>query len=85
LKEHARDRRSRAGASRRDRDDDAARLDRAVGRARAAKRLLDITAREADLTSRLQADLEYISGWTIWRDIRILFATSMVLLHDRAF
>jgi exopolysaccharide biosynthesis polyprenyl glycosylphosphotransferase len=43
------------------------------------------THAEVDLTSRLQADLEYISGWTIWRDIRILFATSMVLLHDRAF
>ena len=33
------------------------------------------THEEQDLTSRLQADLEYISGWTIWRDIRILFAT----------
>jgi lipopolysaccharide/colanic/teichoic acid biosynthesis glycosyltransferase len=43
------------------------------------------THEEVDLTSRLQADLEYISGWTIWRDIRILFATSMVMLHDRAF
>jgi exopolysaccharide biosynthesis polyprenyl glycosylphosphotransferase len=43
------------------------------------------TEREADLTSRLQADLEYISGWTIWRDLRILAATSRVLLHDRAF
>ena len=43
------------------------------------------TDREVDLTSRLQADLEYISGWTIWRDLRILAATSRVLLHDRAF
>jgi lipopolysaccharide/colanic/teichoic acid biosynthesis glycosyltransferase len=43
------------------------------------------TDREIDLTSRLQADLEYLSGWTIWRDVRILLATSTVLLHDRAF
>jgi len=40
---------------------------------------------ETDLTSRLQADLEYITGWTIWRDLRILLATTMVLWHDRAF
>ena len=43
------------------------------------------TDHEADLTSRLQADLEYISGWTIWRDLRILAATTQVLVHDRAF
>jgi len=43
------------------------------------------TDREADLTSRLQADLEYLVGWTIWRDLRILVATTRVLVHDRAF
>jgi lipopolysaccharide/colanic/teichoic acid biosynthesis glycosyltransferase len=43
------------------------------------------TDREADLTSRLQADLEYITGWTVWRDLRILLATARVLVHDRAF
>jgi lipopolysaccharide/colanic/teichoic acid biosynthesis glycosyltransferase len=43
------------------------------------------TETETDLTSRLQADLEYLSGWTIWRDLRILMATTTVLLHDRAF
>jgi exopolysaccharide biosynthesis polyprenyl glycosylphosphotransferase len=43
------------------------------------------TDHEADLSSRLQADLEYISGWTIWRDVRIIMATTRVLLHDRAF
>jgi exopolysaccharide biosynthesis polyprenyl glycosylphosphotransferase len=43
------------------------------------------TDHETDLTSRLQADLEYITGWTIWRDLRILVATSFVLVHDRAF
>ena len=30
------------------------------------------TEREVDLTSRLQADLEYLSGWTIWRDVKHL-------------
>ncbi|MGZ5826375.1 MAG: exopolysaccharide biosynthesis polyprenyl glycosylphosphotransferase [Croceibacterium sp.] len=43
------------------------------------------TDQETDLTSRLQADLEYISGWTIWRDLGILVATMRVLVHDRAF
>jgi lipopolysaccharide/colanic/teichoic acid biosynthesis glycosyltransferase len=43
------------------------------------------TDREADLTSRLQADLEYLTGWTLWRDIGILAATAKVLVHDRAF
>jgi len=40
---------------------------------------------EADLISRLQADLDYISGWTIWRDFGILARTARVLVHDRAF
>jgi lipopolysaccharide/colanic/teichoic acid biosynthesis glycosyltransferase len=40
---------------------------------------------ESDLSSRLQADLEYLAGWTILRDIGILFATVRVLVHDRAF
>ena len=43
------------------------------------------TDREADLTSRLQADLEYVTGWTLWRDLGILAATVRVLVHDRAF
>jgi lipopolysaccharide/colanic/teichoic acid biosynthesis glycosyltransferase len=43
------------------------------------------TDRETDLTSRLQADLEYLAGWTVWRDLRILVATTRVLVHDRAF
>jgi exopolysaccharide biosynthesis polyprenyl glycosylphosphotransferase len=43
------------------------------------------TDHEDDLTSRLQADLDYITGWTIWRDLSILAATSRVLVHDRAF
>jgi exopolysaccharide biosynthesis polyprenyl glycosylphosphotransferase len=43
------------------------------------------TDHEIDLTTRLQADLEYIAGWTIWRDIRILLQTALVVVHDRAF
>jgi exopolysaccharide biosynthesis polyprenyl glycosylphosphotransferase len=43
------------------------------------------TDHEDDLSSRLQSDLEYINGWTILRDVRILLATAMVLFHDRAF
>ncbi len=43
------------------------------------------TDHEVDLFERLQADLEYIEGWSIGRDIRILFSTLRVLVHDRAF
>jgi polysaccharide biosynthesis protein PslA len=43
------------------------------------------TDKESDLTGRLQADLEYLAGWSIWRDIRIIFATAKVVVHDRAF
>jgi exopolysaccharide biosynthesis polyprenyl glycosylphosphotransferase len=43
------------------------------------------TEKEADLTNRLQADLEYVSGWSIWRDIGIIIATFRVLTHRNAF
>ena len=43
------------------------------------------THKEADLTNRLQADLEYMSGWSIWRDIGIIIATFKVLIHRNAF
>jgi len=43
------------------------------------------TDTETDLANRLQADLEYLDGWTIWRDIKIIFNTVSVLAHDRAF
>jgi lipopolysaccharide/colanic/teichoic acid biosynthesis glycosyltransferase/drug/metabolite transporter superfamily protein YnfA len=43
------------------------------------------TDSEEDLTSRLQADLEYLDGWTAIRDVRIILATFAVLVHDRAF
>jgi lipopolysaccharide/colanic/teichoic acid biosynthesis glycosyltransferase len=43
------------------------------------------TDKRDDLTSRLQSDLEYLSGWTIWRDLKIVVATFGVLAHRNAF
>jgi len=43
------------------------------------------TERESDLASRLNADLEYLNGWSPWRDIKIMTATFKVLTHDRAY
>jgi lipopolysaccharide/colanic/teichoic acid biosynthesis glycosyltransferase len=43
------------------------------------------TASEIDLTERLEADLEYLDGWSLQRDIQIIFGTLAVLVHDRAF
>lgn len=37
------------------------------------------------LTSRLQADLEYISGWSLWRDMSIVLRTARVLVHPDAY
>lgn len=38
-----------------------------------------------DLENRLKADLEYVHGWRLWRDISILFTTAKVLAHRNAF
>ena len=38
-----------------------------------------------DLTNRVQADLEYLNNWSIWRDIRIVFQTLKVVLHPNAY
>ncbi|MDB5663265.1 MAG: hypothetical protein JWM38_2226 [Sphingomonas bacterium] len=43
------------------------------------------THNRSDLVNRLQADLEYLARWTIWRDISIIFATFKVLMHRNAF
>lgn len=40
---------------------------------------------EADLTNRLQADLEYLENWSIWRDVKIIFLTVRVIFHRNAF
>ncbi len=37
------------------------------------------------LTSRLGSDREYVSGWSIWRDIAILARTLRVLVHPDAY
>jgi lipopolysaccharide/colanic/teichoic acid biosynthesis glycosyltransferase len=38
-----------------------------------------------DLINRLQADLEYLTDWTMARDVRIILATLKVLIHRNAF
>ena len=43
------------------------------------------TELETDLLNRLAADLEYLEGWTLLRDVKILALTARVLVHDRAF
>ena len=43
------------------------------------------TEQEKDLTDRLQSDLEYVAGWSLLRDIRIVIQTFSVLQHDNAF
>jgi lipopolysaccharide/colanic/teichoic acid biosynthesis glycosyltransferase len=43
------------------------------------------TLEESDLTNRLQADLEYLDTWSIWRDLKIILLTVRVLLHRNAF
>lgn len=43
------------------------------------------TQAEHDLTGRLNADLEYLKGWSLWRDVRIMVATLGVVMHERAY
>ena len=43
------------------------------------------THSESDLTGRLNADLEYLIGWSLWRDIGIILSTFRVLRHDQAY
>ena len=43
------------------------------------------TRERADLANRLRADLEYLAGWTIWRDLSILASTLRVLVHKNAY
>lgn len=40
---------------------------------------------ESDLSARLNADLEYLNGWSLSRDLWIILSTFSVLVHDRAF
>jgi exopolysaccharide biosynthesis polyprenyl glycosylphosphotransferase len=43
------------------------------------------THRREDLVNRLDADLEYVNGWSLLRDVAILFATLKVVVHRNAF
>ena len=43
------------------------------------------THQMSDLQNRLEADLEYVSGWTLLRDLHILVSTFKVLLHKNAY
>lgn len=43
------------------------------------------TREREDLANRLNADLEYLNGWTIWRDLSILVSTLRVLMHRNAY
>ncbi|QIG79533.1 exopolysaccharide biosynthesis polyprenyl glycosylphosphotransferase [Stakelama tenebrarum] len=43
------------------------------------------TEREQDLTKRLHADLEYLHGWSIWRDVLIVLRTFYALASNRAY
>jgi len=43
------------------------------------------TKERGDLVKRLQADLEYLNGWTLTRDIAILLATVRVVFHPNAY
>src|SRR3546814_2483432 len=43
------------------------------------------TDHHSDLTNRLNADLEYLSGWTLWRDITIILLTARVIMHRHEY
>lgn len=43
------------------------------------------TDTEGDLSDRLNSDLEYLDGWSLWRDVQIVLNTMKVLVHDQAY
>jgi lipopolysaccharide/colanic/teichoic acid biosynthesis glycosyltransferase len=43
------------------------------------------TLRRSDLSDRLKADLEYLDGWTLGRDLAIVFRTLGVMVHRNAY
>lgn len=43
------------------------------------------THEREDLINRLQSDLEYVTDWSLLRDLRIILATLRVVVHDNAF
>jgi exopolysaccharide biosynthesis polyprenyl glycosylphosphotransferase len=38
-----------------------------------------------DLSRRLQSDLEYMNGWSVWRDLVIIIKTCRVIAHPNAY
>ena len=43
------------------------------------------TAVRRDISDRLHSDLEYLAGWSIWHDFRIILNTFRVLVHPNAY
>lgn len=43
------------------------------------------TLARSDIEKRVAADLEYINGWSIWLDLKILLQTIRVVFHRNAF
>ena len=43
------------------------------------------TEQRTDIEHRVAADLEYINGWSLWLDIKILIMTARVVTHHNAF
>lgn len=43
------------------------------------------TSSQSDVTDRVQADLEYLVGWNVSRDVMIMLMTLKVLIHRNAF
>jgi lipopolysaccharide/colanic/teichoic acid biosynthesis glycosyltransferase len=43
------------------------------------------TEHRRDIVNRLEADLEYLQGWSLMRDLGILAKTAKVLVHKNAY
>jgi len=43
------------------------------------------TAARRDISDRLHSDLEYLAGWSIWSDVKIILNTFRVLVHPNAY
>lgn len=43
------------------------------------------TRTQDDVKNRVDCDLEYLSNWSIWRDLKILARTAKVVVHENAF
>ena len=43
------------------------------------------TERVEDLARRVRCDLEYLSNWSLWLDISIMFKTLRVVIHKNAY